>query len=125
MSSLLYAIRDRLPCTFHRTYLSANNYNSDIASIRSGRVRVRALNPSLGSLLGQRCKYRDRVSASWFNSTACTKAMPAIGAQTRLPSHIRQTVALLGALLEAIKGGAQGFIHRGEHFTDFYPPQRY
>jgi hypothetical protein len=53
VSSLLYAIRDELPCTFH--YF--NNYNSDNSSTRWARVRVRAPNPGLGSLLGQDMGY--------------------------------------------------------------------
>jgi hypothetical protein len=114
-----YVIRDGLPCVFHHTYHCVNNYDSESTSIRQARVRVRAPNLGLGYLLGRRCKNRDRMSASWFKSTASTKAIPttmsATGFWTHLPSHTRQIMAHRGALLEAIKGGAQGFIQGGEH----------
>jgi hypothetical protein len=38
------------------------------------------------------------------------------------PLHTRQTMVLLASLLEAIKGGVQGFIQGGERFTGFSPP---
>jgi hypothetical protein len=41
------------------------------------------------------------------------------------PLHTRQTVVPLGFLLEAIKGGVQGFKQGGEHFTDFHIHDRY
>jgi hypothetical protein len=41
------------------------------------------------------------------------------GSDTPL-SHVRQTLALLVALLWAINRGAQVFMQGGEHFTVFY-----
>jgi hypothetical protein len=34
VTSLLYAIRDELPCAFHHTYHYSNNYDSDNTSTR-------------------------------------------------------------------------------------------
>jgi hypothetical protein len=116
-SSMLYPIQDGLPCAFNHAYHCANNYGSDSTSIRQARIRVRAPDPSLGSLHGQRFKYRDRTSSSKFKSTtrmmSIPNTIPATGSQTRLLSHTRQTVPPRAALLKAIKGGADGFIRGG------------
>jgi hypothetical protein len=57
MSSILYTIphvtRAKLPSTFHHTDRYLNHYGSNVSSTRWGRVRIRAPDSSLGSLLGQ------------------------------------------------------------------------
>jgi hypothetical protein len=66
----------------------------------------------------------DHTSSSQLKSTTSTKAIPmtilTIEAQTCPRFYTRQTMALLGALLEAIKGGAQGFVQREEDLTFFH-----
>jgi hypothetical protein len=52
VSSPLYAIWDGLPYTFHHTLRYFNNYGG-ISFTRWARVRIRAPNLSLGSMLGQ------------------------------------------------------------------------
>jgi hypothetical protein len=49
----LYAIRVRLPCTFHHIHRYFSHYGSDVLSTRWARVHIRAPDPGLGSLLGQ------------------------------------------------------------------------
>jgi hypothetical protein len=50
---------DALPRAFRHTHHCSNHYHLDNFSIRLARVRDRALDPGLGSLRNQRCKYRN------------------------------------------------------------------
>jgi hypothetical protein len=113
VSSLLYTLRDKLLSAFHHTYHYFNNYGSNNTSTRWARVRIRALDPGLCSLLSQDTGYRGRTSFQWSKATSRTEAISdghtVIGARASLLSTLRQTLVLLGSLLEAIKGGVQGF----------------
>jgi hypothetical protein len=51
VSSPLYTIRDRLPCTYHHTHRYFNNYDTNVSSTTWARARIRAPDPGLGSLL--------------------------------------------------------------------------
>jgi hypothetical protein len=69
VSNPLCVIWGGLPCTFHHTHCCFINYSSGVSSARWARVRVRAPDPSLNSLLGQDTGYRGRTSSSWSEST--------------------------------------------------------
>jgi hypothetical protein len=62
--SLLYAIRDELPCTFHHAYHYFNNCDSDNTSTRWAWVCIRAPDPGLDSLLGQDTGHKNHTSFS-------------------------------------------------------------
>jgi hypothetical protein len=68
VSGLLYNIsydtRDGLPCTFYRDDLYFNHYGSNVSSAGWARVRIRAPDPGLGSLLGQNMGYRNLSTSS-------------------------------------------------------------
>jgi hypothetical protein len=105
-SSLLYAIQEELPCTFHHTYHIFLNYDSDNTSIRQTRVRVRALDPGLGTLLGQDANTGTECPPPGSSQQkGHSVGHTGYGGSDSPTLHIRQIVALLGSLLEAIKGG--------------------
>ena len=60
-----------LPRAFCHTYHCSNHYNSDSSSIGQVRVRVRAPDLGLGSLLDERCKYRNQINCCSCNDINC------------------------------------------------------
>jgi hypothetical protein len=122
-SSLLYAIQNGLPCTFHLTYHCVNNYDSDNVSIRQARV---AFEPRLWPRLSAQSKMQihgpdillAQVSSKYKSHT---KDHTIYRGSDTSPLQYATNHGTPGAPLDVINRGAQCFIQGGEHFTGFQP----
>jgi hypothetical protein len=119
MSSLLYAIRGELLCAFHHTYHCFNNNDSDNISIRQARVRVRASDPGISSLLRQDANTGTRRPSP--GSSQRPVRMP-----YRLPYRL-QGLGLVSSPYTTNCGApgipprrVHGFIRGGEHLMGFH-----